>query len=69
MTKYELTELPTEEYTLCGIAAVEDGRKLDELTDISIDRTLVQQMAETLTHYEVSIVHFREVVEDLLAQI
>lgn len=68
MTQYVLTETPAGEYLLCGLAAVEGDRILDELTDISIDRTLVRQMAETLTRFEVSIVHFREVVEDLLAQ-
>ncbi len=69
MLKYVLTEQPVGEYLLCGLAAIEDDRTLDELTDISIDRSLVRHMAETLTRCEVSIVHFREVVEDLLAQI
>ena len=69
MTKYILTEHPLEEPLLCGIAAIAHDRILDELTDISIDHSLVQRMAETLTHHEVSIVHFREVVEDLLAQV
>ena len=69
MTKYIMTEHPLEEHLLCGIAAIDHDRILDELTDISIDHSLVQRMAETLTHHEVSIVHFREVVEDLLAQV
>lgn len=68
MTQYVLTEKPAGELCLCGLAAVENDRILDELTDISIDRSLVCHMAETLTRCEVSIVHFREVVEDLLAQ-
>ena len=69
MTQYVLTETPSGEFCLCGLAAVEGDRILDELTDISIDRSLVRRMAETLTRCEVSIVHFREVVEDLLAQV
>lgn len=68
MTQYVLTETPAEGLSLCGLAAVEGDRILDELTDISIDQSLVRHMAETLTRCEVSIVHFREVVEDLLAQ-
>ncbi len=68
MTQYVLTEKSAGEFRLCGLAAVENDRILDELTDISIDRSLVCHMAETLTRCEVSIVHFREVVEDLLAQ-
>lgn len=68
MTQYVLTETPSEGVILCGLAAVEGDRILDELTDISIDRSLVRNMADMLTRYEVSIVHFREVVEDLLAQ-
>ena len=69
MTKYVMTEQLVDGLCLCGLAAVEDDRILDELTDISIDRSIVHEMAETLTRCEVSIVHFREVVEDLLAQV
>ena len=47
--------------------AVEDGRKkLDEVNDISIDREKVKKLAETFNELELSLVHFRDVLEDLL---
>lgn len=73
MIKYVLTEGTAQvggqgEARVCGITAVEDSEALDEIADISADRELVCRMADMLTRCEVSIIHFRDVVEDLLAQ-
>lgn len=70
-TEYVIVEEETEcdEYgnvVSYGIAAKKDGRKLDEVNDISFDRETVKRLAEMFNELELSIVHFRDVLEDLL---
>ena len=70
-TEYVIVEEETEcdEYgnvVSYGIAAKKDGRKLDEVNDISLDRETVKRLAEMFNELELSIVHFRDVLEDLL---
>ena len=57
-------QIEGNEYTVYGIRCV-DGQ--DEIRDISICPELVERMLEDLNRAEVSPVHFREVIDNLLA--
>ncbi len=49
-----------------GISAFEDGKELDRLDDVSPDRIFVEDMAAVFNRTGLSLVHFRDVVEDML---
>lgn len=52
-----------------GIAAIEGEHTIDTIADISTDREAVRQMADKLTRGEASILHFRDIIEDFVAQV
>lgn len=51
-----------------GIAAYENRSLVAEIGDITPDFAEAARLADMLNRYEVSLLHFRDVVEDYIAQ-
>ena len=52
--------------TSYGIAVRRDGHQLDEVDDVSLDKESVKKLVDMFNELELSIVHFRDVLEDML---
>lgn len=64
-SKVESTERGS--YLTYGIRAVAAGRSADRIADISTDRGFVEMLAERCNRLSVSLLHFRDVIEDAVA--
>ena len=53
-------------YIFYGITALEDGRMLLSVRDVSADRTRVEKLIETCNRLGLSPAHLGDVVEDFL---
>ena len=53
-------------YITYGIRASQDGKILAEIKDISPDFKAVQALADKCNRYQVSLLHFQDVVEDFI---
>lgn len=49
-----------------GIAAIDGAEQLDHIADIAPDAEEVERLAARLNQSAVSLIHFREVVEDYI---
>ncbi len=59
-------QLEEATYTSFGIAC-ECNSEVVVLDDISSDKSYVEKICTTLNKFEVSVLHFRDVVEDIIA--
>lgn len=74
MIKYVATELAMEDesFNSCifhGIAALGDGQVMDIITDISSNRQAVLTLVEMLNKYSASLIHFKDIVYDFIADL
>ncbi len=51
-----------------GIAAYEGAHLIEQIRDITTNRAEAEQLAKKLNQMEVSLLHFRDVVEDFVAE-
>lgn len=51
-----------------GIAAYEGEHLVEQIPDITTDHAAAERFAQTLNSMEVSLLHFRDVVEDFVAE-
>ena len=51
-----------------GISACEEEKILNTIWDISPDYSDVQNLADTLNKLEVSLIHFKDIIEDYVQQ-
>ncbi|MCC8131881.1 MAG: DUF6514 family protein [Oscillospiraceae bacterium] len=65
----------TYKVTLCkglstyGIIATGSDGVIDEIPDISADREAVYELAELMNREQLSLVHFRDAIEDFLVRV
>ncbi|MCC8196132.1 MAG: DUF6514 family protein [Ruminococcus sp.] len=52
-----------------GIIAIGSDGLVEEITDISADREAVYELAEFMNCGQLSLVHFRDAVEDFLVRV
>lgn len=63
-----ISQLPLGGYQTHGIMAMDGDRIVDEIEDVSLDGETVERWVRALNHGKASLLHFREVLEDLMAQ-
>lgn len=49
-----------------GIVAVDSEEIIAEISDISADKEAVAELAELMKRYQLSLIHFKDVIEDFL---
>ncbi len=65
----------TYKVTLCkglstyGIIATDSDGVIEEIPDISVNREAVYELAKLMNREQLSLVHFREAVEDFLVRV
>jgi hypothetical protein len=67
MIRYVVTERKTEDRTLYGITALQDTQQLDHLDDVAATSEQTMQLAALLQKNGVAVEHFRDVIEDYIA--
>ncbi|MCD7822866.1 MAG: DUF6514 family protein [Oscillospiraceae bacterium] len=68
MVTYKVTESLDERKGICtyGIAAVDSGEILAEISDISANRAALSELSQLMNREKLSLIHFKDVVEDFL---
>ncbi len=63
-----ISQPPLGDYRTHGIMVMDGDRIVDEIEDVSPDGETVERWVRALNRGEASVLHFREVLEDLMAQ-
>ncbi|MDO5549268.1 MAG: DUF6514 family protein [Eubacteriales bacterium] len=63
------TKRDSEHRIWYGVAAVEDGRVVERMDDLTTDDDLVGKLLEQLNTGHASRIHFAEIIEDFMAQL
>lgn len=66
-TKLEVKDEASRDYILHGIAAMGNGQVIESIDDISTNQQAVLSLVDRLNQCEASLIHFKDIVYDFVA--